>query len=804
MCFFFFCNRLPAFTTFPFQPFHSIVACFQAGVTKADGRSTNNIIGWSYKLASSSSLHIILLLCCLFVLSITFTYKYKQYTLPSFTFNYILIHPLNCCTTRIERRRRRRRCPPLKIPLWPVCFLSPIKTPIITTNTLLHPYLSIEHLKRTTGDKEFLVSQSIEVGDAHPGQTKARRNKKYPDLISKPDETTNTLYDVYQRHKDSDSQFLGIRVLNPDNKRGPYGWVTYKEAGVRANHIGSGLVKLGINKGDRVGIFSINRPEWVLSDMGMMNHGFVSVALYATLGPNAIEYIINHAEIKLVLCEGKNIDKMLQMQTTDCMTTIVSFDKPSEATLKKLADSKIKFMTLAELEQLGRENPAPHTPSTATDVSTILYTSGSTGNPKGVILTHSNMVAEVAGASFSPAGVTRDDVHMSYLPLAHSFERAVVAMMCYVGAQVGFYSGLIPELFNDIQVLRPTFLVGAPRVWQKLHDKMWLTINNESWLKRTLFTWGVNSKQATMRQGGSTPIWDALVFSATREKLGGRVKFILSGSAPLDPKLIEFLMACFCCPVVQGYGLTENVGGANVGYPEDTTIGHVGPPLACSEIKLVDVPEMNYFSTDKPFPRGEVCLRGYNVFKGYYKDPEKTAEDLKEDGWFHTGDIGRWNENGTMSIIDRKKNIFKLSQGEYVAAEYLEAIFVRSPLASQVFVYGDSLNSFLVGVVVPDFEVLAKLLPQKYPHLNVNNPAELVKSKELYKEVMESFDACAKEANLQGFEKMKHIYLESEAFSEENNLLTPSFKPRRPQLKDRYQSIIATLYQEFKRDHPEM
>nr|AOE43317.1 fcsA [Coremiostelium polycephalum] len=652
----------------------------------------------------------------------------------------------------------------------------------------------------------------MEVGDIINGETRARRNKKYPVLISSPDEKTTTLYHLYQyvilikktKNKDSDKPFLGIRELKSDGKtRGDYQWISYKNACERANHIGSALVHLGSVRGDRIGIFSINRPEWVLADMGCTNHSFVPVALYATLGPNAIDYVINHAEIKVIICEGKNIEKVLAMNSK-LIKTIISFDQPSEGILAKLKETDVQFYTLPQLEQLGASNIKPHEVPEPQDLCTLLYTSGSTGNPKGVMLTHTNMVSEVAGAHFSPAGITPDDVHMSYLPLAHSFERAVVLLLCYSGGQIGFYSGLIPELFNDIQVLRPTFLVGAPRVWQRLHDKLLLTVNSDSWFKKTLFNWGLSSKLHSQKHGGSSPFWDRIIFSKTKEKLGGRVKYILSGSAPLDPKLAEFLKACFCCPVVQGYGLTENVGGACVAYPIDSEVGHVGPPLGCCEIKLIDVPEMNYLSTDKPFPRGEVCIRGYNVFKGYYRDPEKTAEDLHEDGWFHTGDIGRWNESGTLSIIDRKKNIFKLSQGEYVAAEYLESVYVRSPLCAQVFVYGDSLNSFLVGVVVPDFELIAKVFPSKYPNLNYKNNAELVKSPELYKEIMESFDGCAKDANLQGFEKMKHIYVEHEAFSEDNGLLTPTFKPKRPQLKERYQETIEKLYEEYKRDHPGM
>ncbi|KAM9960759.1 hypothetical protein ACTFIW_009909 [Dictyostelium discoideum] len=656
------------------------------------------------------------------------------------------------------------------------------------------------------GDPDFIRLQSVEVDGCEvlPGETRPRRNTKFPKLTNSPDGKTFTLYDVYRINKDSNSNFLGIRELLADGKRGDYKWISYKQACIRANNIGSALVQLGLNKGDRIGIFSINRPEWVLSDMAAMNHSLVPVALYATLGANAIEYVVNHSEISVLLCEGKNVEKILSMPGTT-IKTIVSYDPLPQATLDKFKDNEnVKLYLLSDFEKLGEQNPAQHEVPSPEDLCTLLYTSGSTGNPKGVMLTHTNMVSEVAGANFSPAGVIPEDVHMSYLPLAHSFERAVVSLMCYVGGQIGFFSGLIPELFNDIQVLRPTFLCGAPRVWQRLHDKLWFTVNNDSWLKKFLFNWGLNSKQSALRLGSTTPIWDKLVFSKTKDRLGGRVKFILSGSAPLDPKLAEFLRACFCCPVVSGYGLSENVGGASVAYPEDNNVGHVGPPLSACEMKLVDVPEMNYFSTDKPCPRGEVCIRGFNVFKGYFKDPEKTKEDLKEDGWFHTGDVGRWNENGTLSIIDRKKNIFKLSQGEYVAAEYLESVFVRSPFASQVFVYGDSLNSFLVGVVVPDFEVVQKLFSSKYPELDVSNQATLAKSKELYKEILSSFDACAAEAKLHGFEKLKHIYVEHEPFTEENNLLTPSFKPKRPQLKERYQTIIDTLYAEYKRDHPDV
>jgi long-chain acyl-CoA synthetase len=225
--------------------------------------------------------------------------------------------------------------------------------------------------------------------------------------------------------------------------------------------------------------------------------------------------------------------------------------------------------------------------------------------------------------------------------------------------------------------LKPTIFASVPRLWNRLYDKVNATIRDEGGLKQKLFNMGFSSKQDGLKAGGppTSGFWDALIFSKLKARLGGRVRLMITGAAPLSEEVYRFLQIAFCVPVLQGYGLTETAAALSLTRPDDFSTGHVGSPILSVEVRLADVPEMNYSSKNDP-PTGEVCVRGNNVFKGYYKNEAQTNADVK-DGWFHTGDVGRWNPNGTLSIIDRKKNIFKLAQGEYVAAEHVEAQYIK-------------------------------------------------------------------------------------------------------------------------------
>jgi len=276
------------------------------------------------------------------------------------------------------------------------------------------------------------------------------------------------------------------------------------------------------------------------------------------------------------------------------------------------------------------------------------------------------------------------------------------------------------------------------------------------------------------------------------------VRVIVSGSAPLSDNVMRFWRCMMGVPVIEGYGQTEGTAGATIGHPDNmATLGHVGGPVSSCEICLYNVPEMGYLHTDRSHRgeecrgRGEVCVRGPNVFKGYYKDEAKTRETLDEEGWLHSGDIGLWTPDGNLKIVDRKKNIFKLSQGEYVAPEKIENILTESTLISQCFIYGDSYQPTLVGILVPDEDIVKDWSAKQNLQMKFE---DLCKSEELHQAIMSEIKRLAKKYRMAGFEVPKAIYLESELFSAETGLLTPTFKLKRKEVKEKYEDIINGLY----------
>jgi long-chain acyl-CoA synthetase len=645
--------------------------------------------------------------------------------------------------------------------------------------------------------------QSVPVTAGKDGETPVRRAVRAKDgLIPRWDENIHSLYHMFEASikLNPDGRCMGTRSKLADGKPGDYVWQSYQQIGQRRLNFGAGLISLGLESGSPVGIYSINRPEWLITDLACHAYRYPSVSLYDTLGKAAVEFILNHAEIKLTVCAGKQLATFMQAASQcKALKTVVCMDEVSNEQRTEAESKGLRLLTMSQVEEMGAKQPQPPQPPTADDLYTIMYTSGTTGDPKGVLLTHGNLVAELTGVRHHMSEVTKmgfdqNDVHMSYLPLAHSFERAVCFTVLSFGAGIGFFRGLIPELFDDIGALAPTFLVGAPRVWSRLHSKFLQGLKAKGWLAQKMFETGFEWKKHYSALGESTPLIDSIVFGKAKARIGGRVKWILSGSAPLDPQLGEFLRIVFCCDVLEGYGLTENAAGALITEFNQKKLGHVGKPLVCTEVKLVDVPEMNYLSKNEP-PTGEIMLRGYNVFKGYFHDEAKTKEALEPDGWFHTGDIGRFNPDGTLSIIDRKKNIFKLAQGEYVAVEYLEGVYIRSQYAAQVWVYGNSFQPSLVAVVVPDMDVLKPWADAN--GLSSADPVALCADPKVQELVLKDLTAEAKKGNLHGFEYVKGVLVTSEAFTAENDLMTPSFKLRRPQLLARYKEEIDAIYKKL-------
>jgi len=419
------------------------------------------------------------------------------------------------------------------------------------------------------------------------------------------------------------------------------------------------------------------------------------------------------------------------------------------------------------------------------------------------MLTHGNILAAVGVGTYPGISIFNtkshgpQEVHISYLPLAHVFETVVMQVCLYSGAAVGFYQGDTLKILDDLQALRPTCFVSVPRLYTRIYDKITSGAKAKGGLASALFSRALASKLEQLHATNTTkhPLWDALVFGKVQRQLGfDRCTKMICGSAPISAEVKDFLRVAMDVQFIEGYGLTETSAAATLCHPDDVSNFHVGMPSLCCELKLVDVAEMGYASSKAP-PSGEVCVRGPCVFGGYYKMPDKTAEAFDDAGWFHTGDIGLWNERGCLRIVDRKKNIFKLSQGEYVAAEKIETLLGRCKLVAQVFVYGDSLQSYLVAVVVPDAEEVAG-----WAKANGAPSTELAKivagaqAGALHDALFAQIRAASKEARLAGFEYVKKIHIEPEVWSVDNGMLTPTFKLKRVDLKKRYQPILDQLY----------
>lgn len=615
--------------------------------------------------------------------------------------------------------------------------------------------------------------------------------------MTTPFEEVKTLYQSFRRgaRESNNGDCLGWRQETKTG-HGPYVWMTYNDVIKKAEFIAAGFLACGLEPGQNtfVGLYAVNRPEWVITEQACYVYSHVVVPLYDTLGPDACTYIINQADIKIVICDTSKKGEGLLDKIDGCpgLKNIVVMDAPSESLKSRGAQLGVSIYTLDEMEQMGAsQNRLPAQPPNPEDLSTLCYTSGTTGTPKGVMLTHANIIADCTCFSvLKRISLNKDDSMMSFLPLAHMFERLIEAVMFMTGAKVGFYRGDIKHLSDDIKELRPTVIPVVPRLMNRIYDKVMSEVAKSS-MKRTMFRWAMNSKDRELKRGviRDDSIWDRLVFKKVREGLGGRVRFMCTGSAPVAENVLNFFRAALGCVVVEGYGQTECVACCCVTIEGDHTAGHVGPPIPCNRIKLVDVPEMNYFAKDRV---GEVCIKGPNVFKGYFKDPEKTKEAIDDQGWLHTGDVGRWTAQGTLKLIDRKKHIFKLSQGEYVAPEKIEIVYMRSKFVAQCFVYGESLKSCLVAIVVPDVEVLPKYCAKE---MDIKGSMEeLCNNPRVKKLIMDDMTTEGKKGGLFSFEQVKDITLCHESFSVENGLLTPTFKSKRPVLKEFFGDAIAQMY----------
>ncbi|KAL4947959.1 hypothetical protein BDW69DRAFT_177402 [Aspergillus filifer] len=666
-----------------------------------------------------------------------------------------------------------------------------------------------------------------------PGTQKEGRSPIYrsyhaqDELVKTLDPNVTTAHEIFEStanaHPKTDC--LGWRPYDPVKKSwGPYQWLSYGMVQKRRTDFGSGLVELHhkhecARPGQYgVGLWCQNRPEWQITDLACMSQGLYSVSIYDVLAADATEYIINHAELSCVVASLPHIPTLIKLKPVlPSLKIIVSLDsleagEPAGNSKRALLESMasghdLTIYSMDQVEALGAAANRPLNPPKASDIVTINYTSGTTGNPKGVVLTHENAVAAVSSALVA-IPQAREDTFPSYLPLAHIFERLTEHAALWSGARIGYFHGNILELVDDLKVLKPTGFVSVPRLFSRFGTAIRAATLEAPGLRGALSNHIVSAKtanlknpdpsQATVRHALYDRIWARKVAAAIGLE---RVKTMISGSAPLDPSLHNFLRVAIGADFSQGYGLTETYAMACVQSINDLTSGNCGRVAPCTEVCLLSLPDMEYSVEDKPFPRGELLLRGPNVFTGYLKNPEETSKAMTEDGWFRTGDVAKIDDKGRIVIIDRRKNVLKLAQGEYISPERLEGI-IASELGylAQSYVHGDSVQTFLVGIfgVQPDmFATFAsKVLGRTIDPTDIPAIKSVLDDAKIKKAVLKDLERVAKKNKLAGYERVKNLSLMYEPFSVDNNLLTPTLKLKRPPVVKKYRQLLDQLYEE--------
>lgn len=564
-------------------------------------------------------------------------------------------------------------------------------------------------------------------------------------------------------------------------------WVRYSaETFVkRVRHIALGLAALGIKPGDRVALLSENRPEWSMSDLAILSLGAINVPIYTTQAVDQVRYILQDSGTRGIFISNRRLYKHARaaLEGLDFLEKLIFFDAEAASGLERAT-------TLEALEKIGAEQDTARPTAFDSylkaihpeDLATIIYTSGTTGEPKGVMLTHNNFISNMLAIS-SGLPISATDTALSVLPLSHIFERTGFYVFCYCGVSV-YYAASFDQVGENLREVRPTVMTAVPRLFEKVYHRIVKKGMSEKGWKRKVFTraLAVGQRYAELVDKGQRiprtlklqqTVANRLVFSKWREGVGGRLRYFVSGGAPLSPALSYSFLAAGI-PILQGYGATETcIVTAN--RPENNHVGSVGTPFSGIEIKIAE--------------DGEILIRGANVMRGYYGHPEESEAAL-QDGWFRTGDVGHLDDQGRLYITDRKKDLFKLSNGKYIAPQLIESLLKQSEFVSQVVVIGTGRKQ-PAALIVPEWEALTQELKaagEKYPE----DREQLSKFPAAIKLVQRDVAELTKD--LADYERIRRVALLPEEFTIDRGELTPTLKVKRRVIDDKFDDVIEELY----------
>ncbi|XP_015588101.1 long-chain-fatty-acid--CoA ligase 4 isoform X2 [Cephus cinctus] len=587
-------------------------------------------------------------------------------------------------------------------------------------------------------------------------------------------------------------------------KMGDYKWKTYSDVDRLVLSFARGLKELGLTTRKNVVIFAETRAEWMIAAHACFKQNLAVVTIYATLGDDAIAHGINETEVDTVITSHELLPKFKRLlEMTPVVKTVIYMEDQLKFTDTKGYKEGVNLIPFSDVIKKGNTSDVELNPPKANDTAIIMYTSGSTGVPKGVILSHRNIMATIKSYC-NAVELKDDDVFLGYLPLAHVLELLAETVCLLSGVPIGYSSPLTMidssskiqrGSKGDASVLHPTCITSVPLILDRISKGINEKVKRSGPFRQAIFHFAYEYKLKWTKRGYETPIFDKFIFGAAKQVLGGRVRLVLCGGAPLSPDTHSQVKLCLCVTVTQGYGLTETSSCATVMDTYDGSTGRVGAPTTVCDIRLENWEEAGYRVTDKPYPRGEILIGGDNVSSGYYKLLEKTKEDFFQENdrqWFRTGDIGEMHPDGSMQIIDRKKDLVKLQLGEYVSLGKVEAELKTCPVVENICVYGDSNKAYTVALVVPSHRNLEEIAANL--GITATSLEELCNNPRIEKAVLQELVEQAKKCKLQRFEIPGAVKLCPEQWSPDMGLVTAAFKLKRKAVQDRYQHEISRMY----------
>lgn len=571
-------------------------------------------------------------------------------------------------------------------------------------------------------------------------------------------------------------------------REGRYCDISWREFESKVKEFGYGLISLGLESAAKVGLLSENRPEWAYADLAILSIGYVDVPIYTTDVPPQIQYILSNSESKMVIVSNEEqLQKILAIKSNlPQLKKIIVFDPP-----KEIEDSDV--ISFESVVQLGKENAAKvreefeirsHAVK-KNDLASIIYTSGTTGPPKGVCLTHDNFLSNCrSSADLLP--LRENDLNLSFLPLSHVFERmAGYYFPLFLGGSIA-YAENMDSVPQNLREVRPTVVCAVPRFYEKMYANIINAIAQSPPAKQKIFNWALKVAKAHT-DAKLNKIWPSpficaqyliakkFVFLKLRQAVGGRLKFFISGGAPLSKELAEFFYALGIL-ILEGYGLTESSPVISCNTVNAFEFGSVGKPIKDVEVKIA--------------PDGEILARGPNVMKGYYKNEQATKETIDNDGWLHTGDIGFIDDEGYLHITDRKKDIIITAGGKNIAPQNIESLIKSDSYIQEVVLYGDK-RPYITALVVPNFDALKGLaLRQGIPYITVD---ELVRHPRVYEFIANRIEERQKD--LPRYEKIKKFALLDRNLTIESGEITPTLKVKRKKVCEKYKEVFDKMYE---------